>query len=274
MTENELKIEINLSGLLNELQLHLKKIVFLVSAGINTRGFINQEMLTLPTNNTIDFEGGTDWHINDVQKMYLNWVISNGFRDIIEAVNRFLESTHEVLTIWKLVERQKKGERIRGADWRNLLIEESKKFHRLGFPDKLEHFESAHFFFINHQNREKLLSINSARNCLVHRYGIVGKQDLGLKDFLEVLWLKMKFYFINEKGEKEIVLGESVVGPGEFTSRIVDTIKIFNLGQQVIFSAEEFAEIVVSIIFIGRDVYEKMKEYGTKNGLLSDVKGN
>jgi hypothetical protein len=119
----------------------------------------------------------------------------------------------------------------------------AKKFHHLGFPDKLEHIKGAHNIELNDKFAEQLLSINAARNCLVHRRGIVSDPDITGNNQLQVKWTRLQLVLTNEDGEKELVFGELVEKESWVGMRSIGEMKAFNLGDAIDFSAKEFSDV-------------------------------
>jgi hypothetical protein len=266
---NAITININLNALRGELQRPLQQTIYLVSAGLQSKDKIDIDHLQLPTNSiTMIFDGSLNWDIQSAIEQYSRWILSNGFRDIIEYFNAFFESAHKVLTFWEMAIRQKNGIEITGNDWNQIIISGGKSFHRLGLPDKFTHVQDRHSFNIDPKFREQILSTNAARNCLVHRNGVVVEQDINAASGLEVKWTNLDLIVQNEDGEKDLVLGETVETDSIIALRTRETLKTFGMGERVLFSAQEFANIAWTLFLFGNDLVQKMNDFGLKNGLV------
>ena len=109
MSQQTINININLNGLQGELQASLQKVICLVATGLKAECEVEPNELSLPTNVVTTF-GNYGIGKEEFGGAYREWVISNGFRDAIESVNVFLESAHQVLAIWNIVQKQNNGE--------------------------------------------------------------------------------------------------------------------------------------------------------------------
>jgi len=99
----DVSIQINLAGITGRVQRALRQAMTMVSIGLNAKGEITPEILTMPDvtmhhhfgsslNRTID-EDKVSWEI---------WVLRNGFRDIAEELGGLLEEIQSVLAYWKI----------------------------------------------------------------------------------------------------------------------------------------------------------------------------
>ncbi len=273
MATQKINVTVNLDALRGELQRSLQKAIYLVSAGLQTNDKIDPELLRLPTNSvTMTFDGGLTWDSEEAQKQYSEWILSNGFRDVIEGVNAFIESAHRVLSFWKIAEKQKDGAEITGSDWNDIVISGGKRFHRLGLPDKFDHLSKEHGIEVEPSYREQVLSIDIARNCLVHRGGVISEKDITSDNQLDVKWIKLMMVLQSEDGEKELVLGEMVEKDSVLGMRNQEVVKTFTLGQQITFTADEFANISWGLFLFGNDLVQKINDLGLGKGFISEQK--
>lgn len=274
MAKQVLNITINLANLRGELHRSLQKAIYLVCAGLqSSKEQINPESLRLPTKSiTLIVDGGLRWDAEEVQKQYIEWVLSNGFRDVIEAVSAFLESAHQVLSFWGILGKQKDGAEISASDYNDIIISGNRKFHRFGLPEKFTHLKTEHDIDVEPKFSIQILSVNTARNCLVHRGGIVKDRDINNNNALEVNWTKVMVVVKNENGEKELVLGEMIEKGNVLAMRSQEDLKVFHLGERVVFTAEEFANISWSLLLFGNHLVQKINDFGLKNGFVKESK--
>lgn len=271
MATQSISININLNALRGELQRSLQRTIFLVAAGLQRVEHVDSKLLTLPTGGIdITIDPSLELSKAEVQQEYTEWILANGFRDAIESTSMFLESAHRVLSFWALAAKQQEGIEITGEHWNQVVITEPQKFNRLGLPDKLSHIREKHQVPLEASLESQVLSINTARNCLVHRNGLVSERDINLNDSLEVKWSRLQLVLQNEDGEKEVVLGEVVEKESKVMIRYIQESKLFSLGDSIKFSAKEFAEISGCLYFFGESLVIKMNEYGIQEGLLPE----
>jgi len=248
-----IQVGINLNGLRGRLARSLQRTMLLVAAGLQNLDKLDPEFLDLPTDFKLQLDPSLRWTDEQARVNYSEWVLSNGFRDAIESIGSILEETHQVLSIWELCEPGQNRFTLSGSDWNDVIVDGGIKFHRLGLPDKLKHITISHSLFLDEQLLCHLLSINIARNCLVHRNGVVTKRDLTSETELKVTWRKMSLFLKDEDGEKPLQIGEHVEKDSMVCMRFVDVEKSFALGEKIVFSVEEFAEVCWSLFYSGNN---------------------
>lgn len=116
-------------------------------------------------------------------------------------------------------------------------------------------------------------SINTARNCLVHRGGIVSERDLTTGTQMEVTWRRMYFFLQDDAGEKPVQIGDRIEKDSMLCVRVEDISKAFCLGQSVKFSVQEFSDVCWSLFAFGQDLVQKMNAFGVQNGFLKTDTG-
>jgi len=264
-------VNVNLDGLRGELRRDLQRIIYLVSAGLQTIDQIASEKLELPTNSLkMTYAPNLKYDSEEVKKQYSTWIVTNGFRDSIESVSAFLESAHQVLSFWTLGgNRNQPTKEIKISDWNEIVVKGTRKFHRLGFPDKLEHIKKGHEINLDENIHSQLISINAARNCFVHRHGIVSDFDINANNQLEVNWTSLQLVLTNEDGEKEAVLGEAAEKDSMLVIRSIRETKSFEKGSPVEFSAKEFSDITWTFFLFGEDLVTKLNAYGLQRGYVA-----
>lgn len=264
-----ISINVNLNGLRGELLRALQRATYLVACGLGSGEVITEEMFALPD---VAFQMRYTSHINwseeDAKKEFTEWVLLNGFREVTESIGVFLESAHRVLSLWSIAGKQQEGLQITGADWHEIMQGGEKRFHRLGLPDKLEHLEKEHGIKLTQAEEARLLSVNAARNCLVHRNGVVSERDVTSGDELVIQWIRMAVLAQDEDGEKELVLGSMVEKDTVVAIRNTEVEKKFRLRERISFSVKEFSEISWSVFLVGERVVSLIQEYGLAKGFI------
>lgn len=276
MTDYKMEVNINLNALRGELQRSLQRTIYLVSTGLQSKDNLDIARLQLPTNSvTMVFDGRLKWDVQTATEQYEKWTLCNGFRDIIEHFNSFFESAHRVLSFWELAIKQKEGDIITGSLWNRTIVSGERSFHRLGLPDKFTHvIGDKHNIQIDAKLQQQILSSNAARNCLVHRNGVVTDQDIGASTALEVRWTNLDLILQNEDGEKDLVLGQIVEKDSVIAIRSRETLKTFVVGDNITFSAPEFANIAWTLFSFANDLVQKMSDFGVAHGLVKSPEGS
>lgn len=267
MTTQSITVNINLNGLNGELQRSLQRIICLVATGLEAKSDVDPNEIALPTNIKSSFSS-LDLNKENFHGQYTEWVLSNGFRDAIESVGSFLESAHRVLSIWELIEEQNSGVIITGEKLNKIFQDVENKFHRLGLPDKLEHISKAHGIDVKNSYKEQILSINIARNCYVHRNGIVSDRDLNEANGLKVKWSRLHAFLQNDDGEQELMPGMLVATESTMCIRFDENEKDFSLNEQLSFSIDEMSEILWCLFLFGNDLVMNISKFGEEKGFI------
>ena len=89
MTET-IYININLDSLLGELQQSLQRLICLAGAGLQNIDIIDSKKLYVPTDRIqFTISKSINWDDQTAKDEYLQWVLTNSFRDSIESLSVF-----------------------------------------------------------------------------------------------------------------------------------------------------------------------------------------
>ncbi|MDI4635852.1 hypothetical protein J7U46_22490 [Pelomonas sp. V22] len=269
--QTEVLVNVNMDAVLGTLHRDIQRITNLVAVGIQSPVTLDDDALAIRSESMqYRFGNARPWNSsNQARADYEDWVYGNGFRDAIESVGTFLESVRQVLALWSLGDREKKGEALTGASWIQEMDFAAKKFHRLGFPDKLEALLRSFDASVDAALNEHVLSVTVARNCLVHRRGIVSERDLTCGDALVVSWRRMAVVLRTEDGEFPLVLGRALEKEAQVLFKVEEQSKAFNLGERVVFTGAEFVEVCWSMFLYSHAWGEALNKIGLERGYLS-----
>jgi hypothetical protein len=262
-----LKAHINLAALQGTLQRSLQHVQDVVSFGLIASQNASEQTLQLPgaffhmmpaSNETLDFETAR----NEFNK----WVLMAGMRDCVEGVNVFLDRCRRVCFLQSMADKPE----IPAEEWNKGMVEESIRFHRKGLPDKIKHMQNKYGDSILPEVTKDVLSINLARNCLVHREGVVTQHDLNSEEGLLVKWRKMEVVVSGPSGER-LIAGEARVEAGEQVSlRHAKAQRLFKKGEVVAFTVDEFAELSLTLTLFGFQIANNIEDYGRSHGVSFD----
>jgi|GEM_PF-1720582 len=263
---HHIHINLNLDSPVAILQRAIQRIIYLVSGALASSTDTVDDPLLLPeVGIQANFDPSLKWSPIQVRTELKTWILQNGFRDAVESLSVFLEESHKISSAWALIKRQESGDQLTGADLSSLQESDPKTFHRLGLPDKFGHFRDSHGILVDPQLLKNILSVNTARNCLVHRGGIVGEKD-SINNILEVTWRRLKLIAIDSLGEHELQMGVVYPEGATIALKLVEESKIFNIGESIIFTAQEFQNIVWSLFMFSNDFKATLIEWGKANG--------
>lgn len=267
----QINVKVSLDGLLGALHRDVQRVTNLVAVGIQSPVTLDDDSLAIRSE-TISFRFGSSppWaSSDDARSDYQDWVFGNGLRDVIEGVGAFLEEVRKVLVIWSLGDRQTAGERLTGAAWNEELLVAAKRFHRLGFPDKLESLRSSFHTHVDSTLDKHVLSVNAARNCLVHRRGIVSERDVNRDGALTIKWRRAAVVLQDEDGEHPLVLGQRLAKDSIVVLKNEDCTREFKIGERIVFTSGEFTEICWSLFLYSFAWGEVLNKVGLDRGYVS-----
>jgi hypothetical protein len=268
MTAHLIHVTVNLKGLIGELQRSLQQTICLVANGLSAPTDADPNDIALP----IDIQSifaKLEWNRETFHERYQEWILSAGFRDAIESLGAFLESANRVLSIWDLMKKQDANSPVTVGDWKSVFLDSGNRFHRLGLPDKIESLCGNRGFNVPLDLKMQVLSINIARNCCVHRKGVVSDRDSNTADGLRVEWRRMKVFLEDEDGERDLVLGQRVEKGSVVAVRFENEEKLFGIGESLAFTVEQISGIIWCLFIFGSTVVEEIGKFGEVNGFLT-----
>lgn len=272
MDATHLHVAVNLDALLGELQTSLQTTINLVALSLQSQAQqrIDGTALRLPMEGfNTTFDARLTWSTDEAQERQRTWTLSNGLRDALEDTSSFLESARQVLAVWSMRDVQQKTGKLTAADWNKAMHADARAFHRLGLPDKLPLLTRQYDVVIDSTLADHLLSINAARNCLVHRRGVVGDRDVNCGGRLTVGWRKLSLILKDEDGEHPVVLNQRLEKESTLCLRAVDCSKSFEIGERIAFTVQEFADITWGLFSFGSALVSQINALGLAKGYVN-----
>jgi hypothetical protein len=205
--------------------------------------------------------------ISHIKEEFGFWIITCGFRELIETFAIFLDRIH--LASLHM-----------GVSCKKILAEHARRigpiFPKKGIKDKLPLLSSR--FGIKTNNPHYIISINQARNCFVHRRGVVGIEDCQNSQCLEVKW--MGFDIFIKTPSKEIIVTPPIPQEGILIEeegtivglKLPERTSSFKIGEKLIFSPRDLAEICQFVIFSTNEICSSFMEYAKSLGIKIDDK--
>lgn len=177
------------------------------------------------------------------------------FGDIVEDVSVQIDLTqyqkltnilHESIELcyecFQILTSKKIGKSIK--DLESAVLQDSVEFNKLSFPDKLRKLT---FLTDPKPISEFALKINSLRNCLEHRNGVISEHDLKGKKRLCILW---KYPKIRVDNGAEIKVGAPFTTQPMGQHDISIEKRCFSAGQKIQFSFHDNYKCIFTLIFI------------------------
>ena len=271
MEETVLNFNIDLSAGLGQLQVRLQHIMDMVAIGLTGIEDSQQTELTMP-GTMFQMKPGNNASLNieDAKLQSKSWILMSAMRDFIEAVSAFLEEVRIACSSFAILKSISLGPTIVLTDdttkllndWMQNVEAENKKFNRLGLPDKVERLKADYSTTIIPVSISDILSMNIARNCLVHRAGVVTDKDKNINNGLQVDWTKLEMLL----DDKIIQPAQPAISGQKLGIRFVKTSKVFLLGERILFTTDEIGQICMACTFFARDCAEKTEAYWRTQG--------
>lgn len=200
--------------------------------------------------------------VTEFKDSFEKWVISNGLRELIETFAVFLDKVHQVCLL--------------AATHKKLISEEDANtfgpaFEWKGLEDKLKILRER--FGIQSDKEKYFASINQARNCITHRRGKVGPEDLRANPSFKLAWWAFDVYAETARGKK-INLMPPIPKEGVYLDQ-GDTVKMkinerekeYRLGIVISLSPNEVNEICFLVNLATDDMTKGAIQYAQEIGI-------
>jgi hypothetical protein len=189
--------------------------------------------------------------------MYESWLLTRGFQDLARGIRQSLEEAFLYLAIIANPPRSGTLEDIE-AEIDAIRARASKP----NFPDLLAKINAG--LVSPMEFDREVLSIQRVRNCLEHRDGKVGAQDLDPGErTLTLNFPRFKFFYMRKGEEIELAPDEPVDAQDgqphvDILARRITSSKVYELGQRIGFTAGEFSEVAVACSLFATDLAGKL----------------
>lgn len=195
------------------------------------------------------------------------WIITSALRELIESFSIFLDSIHYACLVMAV---------NKGQYNENDAQTYKKSFEFKGLEDKLKKLKNRFNIFIT--NEDYLLSINKVRNCLSHRRGIVGSEDVDNEQSLKLKWWALNLFIKTNNGERiEIPTpipseGILVENGGNVMLETIDKNKTYPLGHLIVLGPKDLVEICYIVKIATNEIAKLTIDYAKNLGILVNKK--
>lgn len=270
-------LQISLAGVQGELEISLQHTIDIVKFGLTAAEEAIEKELAYP-GSTIGYSTAAKAMLSFPEAKYRFhlWTLTNGMRDAVEIVSAFLETARSACAATMLVAKTQSGSKreLSILDWNSQVQNDARKFHKLGLPDKIEHFGTKYSKVLIPESTAEIKSINQGRNCLVHRRGIVTDIDLTTPDGLLIQWNKLQLLAEGPWGTCKVGRDGKIIDDNgvpqladQMMVRIDKKEKLFSEGDAILFDAEEFSDICFTCMLFGNQLVSKISDYAISQGL-------
>lgn len=192
------------------------------------------------------------------------WLVTMGLREGIDSIGTVVDEIRVFAGLCK-----KARDKVPISPSRDMTVaelteeiqrDEKRTFHRLSWPEKLRRLVEE--FGIRSDWQREFLSINKVRNCLTHRGGVVGEQDLE-SDCPEGV-LSLQFRILELVGTMpdgtECIGKPDVVYPSgsSWGKRISQGVLQFRRGETVDISPQNYAFVMFTLHLFAKGLIESL----------------
>lgn len=176
--------------------------------------------------------------VDEVRSEAHAWVIGCALRDFVEEVAGLLEETRRVCTASTLV-----GSTIVSEEFLGTVDAQKGEFDRLTFPAKVERIQKLFGDVLDGRIRH-VRTLVRARNCLVHRLGVVDERDCNEGEVLVIRWKDMELGARTPDGrEVPLMPGTVLKEGGQPFVRYVERSRQFACGERVVLTSTDLCGI-------------------------------
>lgn len=200
--------------------------------------------------------------ITHIKEEFEKWVISNGLRELVESFGLFLDKIHRACLLMATHKKQMNSDDAEKF---------GPAFEWTGVEDKLSTLRNR--FGITSEKEKYFSGINQARNCITHRKGKVGPEDLQGEKTFQLIWWGLDLYVETPSGENHSLMppmqekGVFLKEGGSVNIKIKDRIVEYNLGEILNLSPNDLGEICFLVHLTTVDIVKSALAYSKKIGI-------
>lgn len=186
-------------------------------------------------------------------------ILAAGLRSCADGLGLAMTWAYREAALWTLpgrVARKADGilnfqGEVGGEQWNEVIVNGGLKFDRLTLPDKLEKLAALGLPELPFAG--DIRSLNAARNCLVHRGGIVGPADLR-DGRLVVSWRRIRLIAHGDDGERTIGIASRVEKGERVGVELEPVEQTYSLGDTVAITQEDFADMAQTYVWFAQQL--------------------
>lgn len=277
---DDLSLHINFAALPSQVARALKRIIEHVAIGLIASEQVKDEQLISPDLDNEELSkciklpqlmftfvaAPEPTDIPALRASFKSWTIGNGLSDVIDIMDGFLDEIRTILILFDYVGVRHEVD----INLAEKVMEKRTRFLKGGLEDKIKLIDKKMNGKFIGSLTPSLLSINKARNCLVHRHGLVSDMDTNVNDTLVVEWQKIEFFVKDPNGaETPVTSLPFVIDAGQtLACRTQLMKKTFAIGSSLEFSTQEFNDLGWSLFQYAQQSSQALENYAIDKGLL------
>lgn len=185
-------------------------------------------------------------------KKRADWLVERGIAELARGLRLSLEEAHLYLSVFSLV-----GKEATFGEFQKVVAEARGWANKVNFPDLMA--------AVNGKLKEPLVfsremaSLQRVRNCLEHRKGIVGKQDVDDgSDAFTLFFPRIRIFTVVDGKEVQLRRGLRLEAGQVVAVQNQLHERKFKLGQQITLDIEEYQELAFAMNFFANDLQLKL----------------
>jgi len=251
-------ISFNLDQIIEPVAVGVRRAYVFLGLGLNAANDPNHVNYHLPGNFTLSFvpENQSAEQIKEFKEEFGRWIVANSLREVIESLAITLDRGHEVC--------------FAVASRVGINASPPSVFSKKGVVGKLVTWSKE--FGIAAPLNDHFASLTTARNCLSHRRGILGKEDCDAAGHFILRYMRPELLIKAPSGEETIIppdFQEPILAKdgGLVQLRIVEGAKEFSVGSLLVLSPLNVRDIVWTVWNTGLALKNGIIEFCKKNGV-------
>lgn len=261
MKDEKIEIKFELAEVTNKFLLHLKETTNCLTNiyhAINKLEINIQKPLPTDSFPIAINDNKPKLTISKQKQITLNWSLTKGFEDFINGLIKSFKETYKYLKIFTL------SQEPPGTRSRKEMEKEFQKIEidieKFSFPQFIEKIEK--LLKRTLPLKEKILSVNQLRNCLVHRHGIVGEKDIKNSPTgdLRLKWILLTFWTTKNEQQTEITYNfrKDGVIVDNLSFKTINKEKVFKQGDKISLDINEFNGIAYTCALFAKKIFSLM----------------
>lgn len=260
---------IDLDALLEQALLGVRRASVFLGLGINaaTNPDFRNYQLTGFTHIQLVPEALPDERVDHFKEEFRLWIEAGGFRELVESFAAYLDGLHYVCLLMAAAPNIKAATDVQ---------ERQSRFEIQGIPNKLNMLRQNYGVVTAHTAH--LVSLGKARNCLTHRRGIVGREDVGTEATLRVCWKGADIFVEEPDGNRILFTLDTppiyLPNGGTLLIQMTDRTREFNEGEKLLLSARDLAEICWFYTREANNLHQSLIHFARESGIKIERNGS
>jgi len=250
-------ISLSLDQIIEPVAVGVRRAYVFLGLGLNAANDPNHVDYHLPGKFRLSFvpENQSAEQVNGFKEEFGRWIVANSLREVIESLAITLDRGHELC--FTVASRAGAGPTPPAV------------FAKKGVVGKLVTWSKE--FGIEVPLKDHFASLTTARNCLSHRRGILGKEDCDATGRFVLRYMRPEILIKAPSGE-EVIIAPDFQEPisregGEVQMRIVEGMREFRTGSFLSLSPLDVRDIVFTVWNAGLALKGGIMEFCKKNGV-------